>query len=313
MNAALPYAIPKEPGRGRAIALAAAVHAALLAFLWIGVRWQNDTPIAVEAEIWSPQIREAAQLPKPEVREVARPIPQVPVRSAPQPIEKIVPDDRPDIALEQFKKRKAKQRKELLKEQQKELTREKELEKEKEKTKDQEKAKKKAEDKREAANKLAQEKQQRDQAAKERELLKKAALDKKRLAAELENKKLDKLHTDEMSRNQASVSGTGGSGTAPKSQGGRADPGYVQKVGARIKSNTIFNVSDDVEGNPAVEYRVDLLPDGSIRDIHKTKPSGVAGFDEAVRRAIEKSAPFPADKSGIAPASFTMTHRPKDS
>ena len=319
MNAALPYAIPKEPGRGRAIALAAAVHAALLAFLWIGVRWQNDTPIAVEAEIWSPQIREAAPLSKPQVIEAPRPVTPAAVRPTPQPVEKIVNDNKPDIALEQLKKRKAEQRKELLMEQRqeqeeaKEKTKEKERLKEKEKEKEIEKVKKKAEEKRELNDKLTQEKQQRAQQEKEQALLKKAALDKKRLHDDVEKKKLDKFQIDEMSRIQAGVSGTGGAGTAPKSQGGRADPGYVQKVGARIKSNTIFNVGDDVDGNPAVEYRVDLLPDGSIRDIRKTKPSGVAGFDEAVRRAIEKSAPFPADKSGIAPASFTMTHRPKDS
>ena len=297
MNAALPYAIPKEPGRGRAIALAAAVHAALLAFLWIGVRWQNETPIAVEAEIWSPQIREAAPLPQPEVQLAPKPIAQAPTRPEPIPAEKIVPEDKPDIALEQLKKRKAEQRKEQLLEQQQQ----------------QEKIKQKADEKRLAADKLAQQTLQREQAAKEQAMLKKAALDKKRQADELEKKQLSKLQADEMSRITAGVAGTGGSGTAPKSQGGRADPSYVQKVGARIKSNTIFNVADDLEGNPSVEYAVDLLPDGSIRGIRKTKASGVSGFDEAVRRAIEKSAPFPADKSGIAPASFTMTHRPKDS
>lgn len=313
-NAALPYTIPKEPGRGRAIALAAAVHAALLAFLWIGVHWQNDTPIAVEAEIWSPQIREAAPLPRPQVDEAPKAVAQAPVRPTPQPVEKVVADDRPDIALEQLKKRKVEQRNELLKEQrqEQEKVREKEQEQEQEKNKEKEKAKKKAEEKREITDKLAQEKQQREQQEKEQALLKKAALDKKRLLDELEKKKLDKFQVDELSRIQAGVSGSGGAGSAAKSQGSRADPGYVQKVGARIKSNTIFNVGEEVQGNPAVEYHVDLLPDGSIRDIRKIKPSGVAGFDEAVRRAIEKSAPFPADKSGIAPASFTMTHRPKD-
>ena len=296
MNAALPYTIPKDPGRGRAIALAAAVHVALLAFLWIGVRWQNETPIAVEAEIWSPQIREAAPLPQPEVLRTPKPVADIPVRPTPSPVEKIVPEDPPDIALEQLKKRKAEQRKERLLEQQEE-----------------EKIKKKADEKRLAVEKQAQQSQQRDEATKEKALLKKAALDKKRQADELEKKQLAKLQADEMNRITAGVAGTGGTGTAPKSQGGRADPGYVQRVGARIKSNTIFNVADDVDGNPAVEYTVELLPDGSIRGIRKTKSSGVAGFDEAVRRAIEKSAPFPADKSGIAPASFTMTHRPKDS
>ena len=293
MNTALPYSIPKEPGRGRAIALAAAMHAALLVFLWVGVRWQNETPIAVEAEIWSPQIREAAPLPKPDMQLEPKPVAQAHERPAPVPVEKIVPEDKPDIALEQLKQRKAEQRKAQLLEEMK-----------------QEKAKKKADEKRLAAAELAQQTQQREQAEKAQALLKKAALDKKRQASELEKKQLAKLQSDEMNRITAGVAGTG---TAPKSQGGRADPGYVQKVGARIKSNTIFNVGDDVEGNPAVEYSVDLLPDGSIRGIRKTKSSGVAGFDDAVRRAIEKSAPFPADKSGTAPASFTMTHRPKDS
>ena len=318
MNAALPYAIPKEPGRARAIALAAGVHLLLLAFLWIGVRWQNETPIAVEAEIWSPQVREAAPLPKPEASIVLPPAIQAPIRPAPEPVpapapvEKVLPDETPDIALEQMKKRKAAQRKEQLREEQRE----------------QEKIKKQADEKRLAADKVAQQKLQRDQmakqqaakeqaareqAAKELTLLKKAAQDKKRLLADTDKKQLDKLQADEMNRIQAGVAGTGGAGTAPKSQGGRADPGYVQKVGARIKSNTVFNVSDDLEGNPAVEYAVDLLPDGSIRSIRKTKSSAIAGFDDAVRRAIEKSAPFPADKSGIAPASFTITHRPKDS
>lgn len=306
MNPALPYQIPQEPGRARAIALAAGVHVLLVAFLWVGVRWQNETPIAVEAEIWSPQTREAAPLAPPEIAPAIKPQPPAPSKPTPTPIEKVAPAERPDIALEQLKKRKAEQRIEQAREEQKE----------------QEKIKKKADDKRAAAEKLAQQKTLRDQAVKDQamkeqaakeSLLKKAALDKKRQQDELEKKQRDKALSDEMMRIQAGVTGSGGSGTAPKSQGGRADSGYIQKVGARIKSNTIFNVGGDLEGNPAVEYTVELLPDGSIRTIRKTKPSGVPGFDEAVRNAIEKSAPFPADKSGIAPASFTLTHRPKDS
>ena len=36
------YRVPPEPSRWPAIALAAAVHAGLLAFLYIGVSWQNN-------------------------------------------------------------------------------------------------------------------------------------------------------------------------------------------------------------------------------------------------------------------------------
>ena len=65
MKPVVQYEIPKEPGRWRAITLAVAVHGALLVMLWIGVRWQNDTPLVVEAEVWSPQVREAAPKPQP--------------------------------------------------------------------------------------------------------------------------------------------------------------------------------------------------------------------------------------------------------
>jgi colicin import membrane protein len=106
--------------------------------------------------------------------------------------------------------------------------------------------------------------------------------------------------------------GPGGSGDAPKSQGPRGDPSYNQKVGAKIRSNTVFNGAEDVEGNPSVEYAVDLLPDGTVRGMRKLKTSGIPGFDEAVRRAIEKSQPFPADKSGTVPSGIILTHKPKD-
>src|SRR3569833_1137163 len=106
---AAPYSVPKEPGRWRALALAAAMHAALFAFLWFGVRWQNETPVAGEAEVWSPQAQEAAPQPQPqpqpqpepEKKVETKPVPQAVAK--PEPIEK--PVNNPDIALEQEKKK----------------------------------------------------------------------------------------------------------------------------------------------------------------------------------------------------------------
>jgi colicin import membrane protein len=49
-----------------------------------------------------------------------------------------------------------------------------------------------------------------------------------------------------------------------------------------------------------------------VRGVTKHKSSGVPGFDEAVARAIQKSAPFPPDKTGSVPSGFTLVHRPKD-
>ena len=106
--------------------------------------------------------------------------------------------------------------------------------------------------------------------------------------------------------------GTGGAGDAPRSQGGRADANYIGRLATKIKSNTVFVTPPDLSGNPAVEYRVDLLPDGSVRGIRKLQSSGLPSFDEAVERAIRRSEPFPADNTGSVPTSFTFVHRPKD-
>jgi colicin import membrane protein len=95
---AVPYYLPQEPGRWRAIAMAVFVHALLFSFLWVGIRWQNDTPQTIEAEVWSPQVQEAAPPPPP-------PEPQPDVKQ-PEPEVKEPPVVQPDIALEQEKKKK---------------------------------------------------------------------------------------------------------------------------------------------------------------------------------------------------------------
>ncbi len=320
------YAIPREPGRWRAITLAVAVHGALLIMLWIGVRWQNDTPLVVEAEVWSPQVREAAPKPQPEpepeVKEPPKPVPkEIPEPVAPpKPVEKVAPVIKPpvidpEIALEQEKKRKAEQLKERLEEDRQEKlkkqAKDKQLAQEKQdkldaKEKLDKQAKLDAKEKQDKLDKVAK------QEAQEKADLKKAELDKKRKQDEVDNKRLAVIRDQEMKRITGGAVGPGGSGDAAKSQGPRGDPSYIQKVGAKIRSNTVFNGAEDIEGNPQVEYAVELLPDGSVRGIRKLKTSGIPGFDEAVRRAIEKSQPFPADKSGTAPPGFTVSHKPKD-
>ena len=299
MTAAAPYSIPTEPGRARAIALATAVHLVLLGFLWIGVRWQNETPVSVEAEIWSPQTRDAAPrpqepepepLPKPPVKQEITPIPK-PVA---QPEDDVIHDNKPDIALEKIKKRKA----ELIKKQAEKQAEQLRLEKDQEQKLKRDKEKSDAEQ-------LEKEAQQKGE-------LKKAEAAKKRRQEDADNKKLNQIRADEMRRIQGGVAGTGGSGDAPKSQGGRVDSGYAHKVAAIIRSNTVFNVPEGLDGNPAVEYAVDLLPDGEVKGRpRKTKSSGVPGFDEAVLRAIEKST-FPPDKTGAVPSALIVSHKPKD-
>lgn len=292
MTDATPYIVPKEPGRGRAIVFAALVHAALFAFLWIGVRWQSETPVTIEAEVWSPEVREAAPLPEPVKApvKVPEPVPQPVVKEPPRPKVEEPPVPKPDIALEQEKKRKAEQEKKRLEEER--------LAKEKKRLEEEKLAKL------EEAKRLEKEKAEK---------AKKEAAEKKRKQEEADAKLLAKLREEDMKRITGGVTGTGGTGDAPKSQGGRASAGYGAKIAAKIKSNTIYVVPESLAGNPPVEYSIDLLPDGSVRDVRKLKSSGIPGFDEAVARAIDKSAPFPKDeKTGTVPSSVTISHKPKD-
>lgn len=285
-----PYTVPKEPGRWRAITLAAAVHVALLVFFWIGIDWQSATPVAVKAEIWDLQAKEAAPLPpEPEPTPQPKPEPKPIVKEEPK-AEPIKPEPpKVDIALEKEKKRKEQERKD------KQLA-----EEEKEK-----KLKQKAEQEK-------QDKLDKQLADKKAEQQKKADADKKRLQDKRDQELSDKRRAEELSRMTGAI-GSGGSGQAAKSQGsGRADGAYADKIRLIIRSNTVFNVPSELSTNPQVEYDVELLPDGSLRGLKLRKSSGLPGFDEAVKRAIERSQPFPKDQSGSVPGRLTIVHKPKD-
>ncbi len=301
-----PYIVPKEPGRGRALTFAALVHAALFAFLWIGVRWQNETPVTIEAEVWSPQPQEAAPQPEPVKEPQPEPEPQrqPEVKEPPKPKVVEPPVAKPDIALEQEKKRKALEQKRH-EEEERHAKEKKRLEEEK-----LAKEKKRIEDEKEKLAKLKLQEEAKRVEKEKADKAKKEAAEKKRKQEEAEDKMLAKLREENMRR----IIGAGGSGDAEKAQGGRASAEYAGRVGARIRSNTIYIVPEGLSGNPPVEYALNLLPDGSLRGApRKLKSSGIASFDEAVLRAIEKSQPFPRDeKTGTVPPSFTVVHRPKD-
>lgn len=322
------YNVPKEQGGWRATALAVAVHGALIALLWFGVHWQNDTPVAVQAEVWSPTTHDAA--PRPVTPEAPPPEPVPPAVPVPVPVPAPAPPPLaadtplvPDIALEREKKRKA-----LLRRQEQEQATErkqalaqaaadKEEETRKQKVQQQaalareQKAEQQKNDQREARQEADQKLQQQKLQLQKLEQ-KKLLAEKQRRQDAVENQLAATERADQMRRLNAAASGSGGNGDAAKSQGSRADASYSQKVGAKIKSNTIFNGAEGLSTNPAVEFSVELLPDGSIRTLRKTRASGVPGFDEAVTRAIERSAPFPPDKSGTTPSGFTVSHKPKD-
>lgn len=332
MRDPVPYTVPKEPGGWKAVTLAIIVHIGLVVMLVIGMHWTIEAPAVVEAEIWDFQVREAAPRPEPEpVRETPPPEPKPEPKPEPTPPEPVAPPPPkvetppvkdPEIVLAEEKKRKEEEaRKRRLEEEQKrKLEEEKKLAEEKRRK--EEEQKKLAEEKKrkelEEQKKLAEEKKRKEEEEQKRKLAeeqKRKEEEKQRKLAE-EKARQEKLaaerrRKEDMERMMAQV-GAGGAGTAERSQGGRGDAAYISRLSSRIKSNTRFIPPPDLAGNPGVEYRVDLLPDGSVRSIQKRQSSNVPGFDEAVESAIRRSEPFPADETGKVAPSFIFVHRPKD-
>ena len=316
-----PYQVPPEPNRWPSIVLATAIHAALLAFLWIGISWQNTEPVSVEAEVWDMKT-EAAAPPAPKVEPTPpppapEPAPAPKVTPPPPPVEEKVVPKPPDIALEREKQRK------LEKLQREEERKERELaEREEQKRKDL--ADKKARDKaqqladkkeRDAAEKRAQEladKQAEKKEAEKQLAEKKKAAEKLAKAREAaEDKKLKDLRAEEM-RRITGAAGNGTSGTAAKSSAPRIDSGYVASITSAIKSRSSYAGDTDVAGNPKVVFHVEQLPTGEIISVRKTKSSGIPEFDRAVENAINKSSPLPKKKDGTVERSLEVGFSMKD-
>jgi colicin import membrane protein len=302
-SAGSPYRVPPEPRRWSAILLAVAMHAFLLAFLWIGISWQNNQPVAVEAEVWDMKVQAAAPPPPPPVQQTEPEPEPEPAPPPPKVIEPPAPPaPAPDIKLEQEKKRKEELRKQELAEERKEQAREEARAKELAEKKAKADAEKKAE-----AQRKAQE------LAEKKEAEKQAKLDKlaKAKAAAAEKAKMDNLRKQEMARMLAQA-GTGTSGTAEKSTAPRRDSGYLAAITAKIKSTTTYLGSTDVPGNPKASFQVEQLPTGEIISVRKIKSSGVPAFDDAVEKGIIKSSPLPKKKDGTVERSLVVDFSMKD-
>jgi colicin import membrane protein len=326
-----PYQVPPEPNRWPSIGLAVGVHALLLAFLVVGISWQNNQPVAVEAEVWDMKVQSAAPpapTPPPQVEPEPQPEPEpetpppTPRVAEPPKVEQPPAPKPPDIALEREKKRKE----ELLKRKEEErVERERERERElAEQKRDEEKkakAEKKAREdaekkelakKEEADKKKKAEKEKAEQLAKEKAANEKADKLAKQKAEKAENAKLAKLRDEEMKRMMAGAGSPGSTGSAEKSTAPRIDKGYIASIASKIKSNTTYPGSTDVPGNPEVEFKVEQLPTGEIISVRKTKSSGIPAFDEAVERGINKSSPLPKKKDGTVERSLPVSFKLKD-
>ncbi len=315
-TAGAPYRVPPEPSRLPAFLLAVAVHAILLGFLYFGISWQSNEPVAVEAEVWDMSVQSAAApelppppAPEPEPEPEPAPVPAPPPRPVePPPVERPAPVE-PDIKLQREKERKEKEQRELA--EKKERERKEELRKEaerKELAKKEEAEKKKKEEaerqKKELAKKEEAEKKKKEEAAKLAEAKKQKAAAEKAEAA-----KLEKLRQEDLKRMAGAM---GSTGTAEKSTAPKADSGYVAAITAAIKSATAYGGSTTMPGNPKAVFKVEQLPTGEIMSVRLVKSSGVPEFDRAVENGIKKASPLPKKKDGTVERILDVNFSMKD-
>jgi colicin import membrane protein len=306
-----PYSVPPEPNRWPAIGLAVGVHALLLAFLWIGVSWQNNTPVAVEAEIWDVTTQTAAPppapAPEPEPEPETPPPRPAPKAVEPPPVVEKPQPKAPDIALEREKKRKEELKRKQV-EEERELAEQKRAEEKKAKALAEKKERELEEKKAKAdAEKKEAEKKKKEDAEKK----KKEEADKKKKDAE-EKKKLDAARDAEMRRITGAAGNPTSTGKAEKSTAPRSDPGYSAAITAKVKGNTSYAGSLDEPGNPTATFRVEQLPTGEIISVKMIKSSGVPAFDDAVEKGIAKSSPLPKKKDGTVERSLVINFHMKD-
>jgi colicin import membrane protein len=349
-NAGVPYHVPPEPSRLPSFLLAVAVHAALLAFLWIGVSWTAKTPITVEAEVWDMSVQTAAApelppepAPEPEPTPEPEPAPEPtpePVRTPPPPppppvVEEPAPKPAPDIALQREKERKAEEaKKKALAEKRDAEKREREEKLAEQKKKDEAERKQKEKEKELLAKKEADAKKKEAEKEADKKAAALAAAEKKKeadekkkadqVAAAAEKKKADAAKAKAAAAEDAKLAklradelkrmagAMGSGGSAAKSTGPKSDGGYIAAITAAIKSSTAYPGNTDVSGNPRATFRVDQLPTGEIMSVRLVKSSGVPEFDRAVENGIKKASPLPKKKDGTVERTLDVNFSMRD-
>jgi len=304
-NHGTPYHVPPEPKPLPSFLLAVAVHAALLAFLAIGVSWQKVNPVSVEAEVWDMSVQTAAAPELP-----PEPAPEPPPPPPPEPaVERPAPTPDPEIALREEKKRKEEEAKKAAAEEKKRKEAE-ERKREEAEQKKREEAEQKKRD--EAEKKKLEEAERKKKELAEKKKADAAAAEKKKkaeAAAKAEDARLDKLRKEELQRMAGAM---GSTGTAAKSTGPRSDGGYIAAITAAIKSATAYPGNTDVAGNPRATFRVEQLPTGEIMSVRLVKSSGVPEFDRAVENGIKKASPLPKKKDGTVERTLDVNFSMKD-
>lgn len=85
-------------------------------------------------------------------------------------------------------------------------------------------------------------------------------------------------------------------------------PDYASRIGAAIKPNVVYTA--DIAGVNPVEVEIRTVADGSIIQTRIVKASGTRDWDEAVVRAIQRTARLPLDVDGRVPPVIIFSMSP---
>jgi colicin import membrane protein len=312
-------------GMGAGVGISLLAHAALLAALAGVVQWRTQAPQAVAAELWAAVPERAAQGQQPPTpptppaqATVAPPPPPPPAatatvtpRVAPVPPEPVRPSadiatERAAAQAERQRQQRAEREKAEKAEQAAELAQAKKAE---------EAAKAAKAEKAEKANKeaaLAERQRKEQQAQAQAQALARSRAAQEAKEAREAEARTEAARQDNLRRMMAQAGQTAGAAGANAGTGSRdAAPsaGYRQRIAALIHGNTVFN--GEVSGNPAAEVEVRAAASGSILSRRLIKSSGNAAWDEAVLKAIDRTATLPRDTDGRVPPTLIIEFRPK--
>ena len=285
---AAPGGRPREAERwtGPGLWLALGVHGLLLLALALSMNWKMSDPAPVEAEVWSeiPRVAGgAAPPPPPPPRE------QPVVRRAPEPVKAADPEPEPrrapDLVIAKTPPKKAEPRK------------------------PEPKPEPKPQAKPEVVKKPEPKKTEPRKDAPKGETVAKPSKATDPASRSLSAAELEAQRQANLQRMMSSLGGgSGGPGAAARSTGPSA--GYAGRIIARIKPNIVF--TESLNGNPQAVVEVRCAPDGRIMSRRLVSSSGVAAWDEAVLRALDRTEVLPADVDGRVPTLMQLSFKPRD-
>lgn len=288
---------PSADGTRVGMVLSALAHVGLVVALALGVQWRTESPDGVEAELWAATPQLAAPPAAPTVAESDTPPPPAAAEAPPAP-----PPPPPQA------QRQAEQREAEIAEEQARRDR-------------QEKARQDAEEQSQQERKALAEQQRKEERAQQlaREKAEQQAQDKARLQAQADQRRKEqadaslreKTRQEQLQRMNAQLGGNGPSGStgsAAREAGPSAN--YAGRIKARIRPHIVL--IDPVAGNPQAEVELRVAPDGTILSRRLVQASGNAAWDEAVLRAVDRTAVLPRDTDGRVPASMLISFRPQE-